>query len=170
MVLWEWVDVSDLPDPDFGVKRQCVDQGAFREWVGETEVDRDETRGWDGKWDGGKSRNGGEGGKTRVKTVPQDVKHSLEMGKNTRDHHHAYSGISWRRKRTWMNNISHLDQDVSYLICATPSLDLVDSWVYIEKDVSQHLAVLIFIFMSGCPRTSLPQRNAPFLEEEGYGR
>jgi hypothetical protein len=87
MVLWEWAEGSDFPDPDFAVKRQCVDQSAFRKWMDETEVDRDMMRSWKGKWDGGRSRNGGLGGKTRVKV-------SLEKGEAAHDHHHDHTGIS----------------------------------------------------------------------------
>jgi hypothetical protein len=94
MVLWEWVEGQDVPDPDFGVKRMCVDHGKFRKWMDKKDVDRDIMRGWNEKWDGGRSRNGGLGGKTRVKVVPPEVKDGGEMGKDSPHDHHAHGGIS----------------------------------------------------------------------------
>ncbi|KAF1350502.1 hypothetical protein EJ07DRAFT_84760, partial [Lizonia empirigonia] len=41
MVLWEWVEGKDIPEPDFGVQRMCVKQDVFKEWMDKNEVDRD---------------------------------------------------------------------------------------------------------------------------------
>lgn len=94
MVLWEWVEGKDMPEPDFGVQRMCVKQDLFREWMDKNEVDRDAMRKWNGKWDGGKSRNNGLGGKTRVKVVPPEVQYEGEPKYDGSHHEHPHGGIS----------------------------------------------------------------------------
>ncbi|KZM28729.1 hypothetical protein ST47_g136 [Ascochyta rabiei] len=86
MVLWEWVEGQAMPEPDFGVQRMCIKQDVFREWMDKSEVDRSVMKGWNGKWDGGKSRNNGSGGKTRVKVVPPEAQDGTEFGHDNIHH------------------------------------------------------------------------------------
>jgi hypothetical protein len=65
MVTWEWIEDQNEPYPDFNIHSQCVDYSAFTRWMEREQISREVIKGYTVKWDGGRGRNGGKGGKTR---------------------------------------------------------------------------------------------------------